>query len=297
MRLTSITKMGGEAATPLPRALTEEIILPGAPAALPSKPGTVRRLATLARSPVSAARGMGFGIRSIIGSDERTRIHATEEAPWRMICALEIASPWGDFIGTGWFAGPRTIITAGHCVFDRAQMGGWASTITVTPGRDGAEKPFGQMRATKFSSTDAWIERQDPDFDVAAIHLPADAAVPADIGWFGVAAYPNDKLTGMSVNVSGYPGDRGDGTEQWWARNRIHRLAPRRIFYDVDTMGGQSGAPVYVLPDARTPPVVIGVHAYGVGGSAAAGQDLNSGPRMIPELTECIAGWIAADAG
>lgn len=295
MRLTSITRTEAEAAVPRPRVLTEERALPGAPSAIPSTAGTARRL--VAAPTRDTGRGAGFGPRSVIGTDERARIHATEEAPWRLICALDITSPWGTFIGTGWFAGPRTIITAGHCVFDPHQMGGWASSITVVPARDGAAQPFGQVRATRFSSTDAWIERQEPDFDIAAIHLPADTGFPADLGWFGVASYPNETLSGLSVNVSGYPGDRGDGTEQWWARNHVRSLTPRRIFYDVDTMGGQSGAPVYIVPDDRSPPVVIGVHAYGVGGSGAMGQALNSGPRFIPEMVECISGWIAADAG
>ena len=74
-------------------------------------------------------------LETIIGPvDSRVRILDTDLDPWRMICNLEIVSPLGRFVGTGWLAGPRTVITAGHCVSAR-MMRGNASSIRVTPGR------------------------------------------------------------------------------------------------------------------------------------------------------------------
>src|SRR5918912_3129628 len=73
---------------------------------------------------------------SVIGpTDDRVRILDTELAPWRMICALRMRGPTGaGAIGTGWFIGPRTVLTAGHCVFSNHFFGGWASSIEVIPG-------------------------------------------------------------------------------------------------------------------------------------------------------------------
>ena len=235
----------------------------------------------------------GVALESIIGADERTRILDTDGAPWRMVCALEIEGPWGNFTGTGWFAGPRTVITAGHLVHDAAQMGGWATRITVTPGRDQTDKPFGTLVSTAFSSTDKWVEAQNPDFDFAAIHLDAADAVDAGRGWFAIGAYADAELLEALVNISGYPLDRGSGTEQWWARNRIKAVTARRIFYDVDTMGGQSGAPAYIVPQAGAAPVVVGIHAYG---DEEGNAGLNSAPRVIPEVAEQIAAWVARDS-
>ncbi|WP_219620585.1 hypothetical protein, partial [Klebsiella pneumoniae] len=51
------------------------------------------------------------------GFDRRSRVLDTNSDPWRKICALEItATDDEQMIGTGWIAGPRLIITAGHCV-------------------------------------------------------------------------------------------------------------------------------------------------------------------------------------
>jgi glutamyl endopeptidase len=235
------------------------------------------------------------GIETVLHDvDERTRVTDVQIAPWRMICCLEIESSFGGIMGTGWFAGPRTLITAGHCVYDTAQMGGWAKSITITPGRDDQNKPFDSIVSEKFSTLDKWQGEQNPDFDIAAIHI--DKPVGDDLGWFSVGALTDAELPGYMVNISGYPFDKGAGVQQWWAKNRIMQVRPRRIFYDVDTAGGQSGAPVFIYESETAPPIVVGVHAYGIGGTP---DDIpirvNSAPRIIPEVIVQIQKWIDQD--
>ena len=108
---------------------------------------------------------------TVIGLDERTRIVSTTTAPWKYVCALDIDAPFGRFIGTGWVVAPQVLITAGHCVYDRNQMGGWAREILVSPGQDREIKPFGTRKVARFSTIDLWQQNQDPDFDIAALHL------------------------------------------------------------------------------------------------------------------------------
>lgn len=243
-------------------------------------------------APLPRRRARLGGLETVIGPDDRTRILDTDQAPWRQICALEIESPFGTFIGTGWFVGPKTLITAGHCVFDSTQMNGWASSITVTPGRSGETKPFGSLQASRFSSVDRWVQSQDPDYDIGCIHL--DQPAPDSLGSFSVAVLSNADLENALVNISGYPGDRGDGREQYFHANRILRVGPRRIFYDVDTFGGQSGSPVWIYEDGSDIPVVVGIHAYGTGGTPADfGILANSAPRIVPEVLEQIKQWMA----
>lgn len=224
---------------------------------------------------------------SILGDvDRRKQILETDLTPWRMICSLEIVSQNGlSYVGTGWFAAPRTVITAGHCVFDPLELGGWARSIKVIPGRDGIEEPFGAVDSTSFSTTDRWLEAQDPDFDYAAIHLGADLGLK--IGTFGLAVLPDADLVDRLVNVSGYPVSPGNGQLQYFHANRVKALTGRRLFYDVDTLGGQSGSPVWAYFDGSESPVVVGIHAYGVGG-----VPFNSGPRILPEVLEVIKDWI-----
>ena len=234
-------------------------------------------------------------LESLLGDgDRRKQILETNLTPWCKICSLEIESQSGlPYIGTGWFVAPRTLMTAGHCVFDPLELGGWAKRITVMPGRNGdAPLPFGTAQSSSFSTTDRWQQAQEEDYDYAAIHLDEDLGTTA--GTFGIAVLPDAELKDRLVNVSGYPVEPGEGRAQYFHSNRVKALTARRLFYDIDTMGGQSGSPVWAYLDGSPDPVVVGIHAYGVGGVPA---DLNvvanSGPRILPEVLEVIKEWIA----
>ncbi len=241
-------------------------------------------------------------LESVMGVDERVRIIDTDLAPWRMICALRMRGPSGaGAIGTGWFVGPRTILTAGHCVFSTQFFAGWASTIEVIPGLTGegdpsVTRPYGSVTSERFSSLDRWVEQEDADFDVGCIHL--DEPLGDVVGWFSVGALSPERLDGFLVNVSGYPADRGMGAEQYHAANRVLRATDRRLFYEVDTYGGQSGAPVWIHEEEGAPPLAVGVHAYGVGGTPASlGMAANSAPRIIPEVLDRLVEWVELDGG
>ena len=241
--------------------------------------------------PLSRPRNV---FESILGDvDRRKQILETDVTPWRMICSLDITSQSGfSYVGTGWFAGPRTVITAGHCVFDPVELGGWAREIKVIPGRNGdAPVPFGEGVSSSFSTTDRWLEAQDPDFDYAAIHLNEDLGTA--VGNFGIGVLPDSELQNRLVNISGYPFSPGEGKSQYFHANRVKALTPRRLFYDVDTLGGQSGSAVWAYLDGSDDPVVVGIHAYGVGGVPAnLNVVANSGPRILPEVLDIIREWI-----
>lgn len=239
---------------------------------------------------------------SVIGIDERVRIIDTDLPPWRMIAALRMRGPSGaGAIGTGWFIGPRTVLTAGHCVFSTHFFGGWATSVEVIPGlrgngSDASLRPYGSTRSERMSSVDRWTEHEDADFDIGCIHL--DEPLGDTVGWFALASMTPEELTGFSVNVSGYPADRGMGSEQYHAANRVLSVTDRRLFYEVDTFGGQSGAPVWIHADETAPPVAVGIHAYGTGGTPAAlGVVANSAPRIIPEVLETLKEWVEQDGG
>ena len=234
-------------------------------------------------------------IETIIGHDDRARILETTKQPWRMICSLDIEAPFGNFFGTGWLVGPKTVLTAGHCVYDAVQMGGWARKIRLSPGRNGDEKPFDSVESEKFTSIDTWLSTQNPDFDVGCIHL--DTAIGLTTGWFSIGALPDADLQDALVNISGYPADKSDGAEQWFDANRVLRVGPRRIFYDVDTYGGQSGAPVWIYEKGSNQPLAVAIHAYGTSGTPEEFRiTANSAPRILPDLLQQIRTWIDADS-
>jgi glutamyl endopeptidase len=278
---------------------------PAAPPATPGHEGTETSEASRSFAHV-AVKGKSGPItppfETVIDRDERVRILETELPPWRMICALRMRGPAGaGAIGTGWFIGPRTVATAGHCVFSTQFFGGWATSIEVIPGLLGAgsddeTRPYGSITSDQLSSVDRWTEAEDPDFDVGCIHLSEPKG--NDVGWFSLASLTPEELIGYLVNVSGYPADRGNGDEQYHSANRVLRVSERRLFYEVDTFGGQSGAPVWIHENEKAPPVAVGIHAYGTGGTP---QDFaieaNSAPRIIPEVLDKLKEWVEQDGG
>jgi V8-like Glu-specific endopeptidase len=219
----------------------------------------------------------------VLGEDDRVQVTSgvTKVYPWRCICSLRITASDGSlWIGTAWLIGPRTLATAGHCVYMHSR-GGWAESIEVIPGRDGAERPFGSCMATEFRSVTGWTEDQDRDYDYGAIVLPPECPYGEQLGWYGILNETDARLTNLLVNLAGYPGDKPAGT-QWFHARSINQVSPKTVVYDIDTAGGQSGAPVWVYRAGNRHGIAI--HTNG----ALSG---NSGTRITAEVYDNLVSW------
>jgi glutamyl endopeptidase len=241
-------------------------------------------------------KGVRVGLETVIGEDDRVKIGDTKNLPWRMIASLKlIPRPplTTTYIGTGWFIDSHTLLTAGHCVHSPTDFDGWIGSIEVSPGRDGSDFPYGTVTATRFSALQQWISSADPDYDIGCIQL--SEPLGDTVGYFKIASLSDSDLTNALVNVSGYPGDLDDGRSQYFHANRVLRTSARRVYYDVDTYGGQSGSPVWVQSSATAEPEAIAVHAYGTGGTAASfGITANSGPRLSADIVATVREWLHA---
>lgn len=200
-------------------------------------------------------------LETVIGRDDRVQITNTRLVPWKRICHLLIEAGDGRrfFSGTGWFIGPRTLATAGHCVYLHG-AGGWARSIKVTPARNGSSSPYGTTTASRFGSVVGWVSSKDRNYDYGVIHLPQPFPA-ADIGSFGFANFPDERLRSSRLNLAGYPGDKPAGT-MWYHGRHAGSLTTTRINYDIDTYGGQSGSPVWVrTADGKR--YAVGIHTNG----------------------------------
>lgn len=235
-------------------------------------------------------------LESVIGTDERVRIFDTNQFPYSAIAALEITAKDGTmYVGTAWFVSETVLITAGHCVFVRDPLhpgaNGWVRSIRVIPGRNGrgpGSEPFRSVTATRFRSVAGWVNHGRAESDYGAIFLPAGATPNGkQVGTFGLKVHSDDKLSALHLNVAGYPADKkGPETQTlWYDVKKTAQVTARQVFYDADTYGGQSGAPVFEVDG--TVRRAVAIHAYGI----SAGVTSNSGTRITTEVFNRIQQW------
>jgi glutamyl endopeptidase len=235
-----------------------------------------RVLASRTDNPYSAAEMVA---EVIIGEDDRRRVYETTKYPYGCICSLSILSRSGvRFVGTGWLADERTVVTAGHCLYMHRE-GGWAALIDVYPGRNGPEKPFA-AKAARVWSTRGWTEQMNAPADYGAIRLDRPVV---EVGTFGYAAESDAALRTAIGNVVGYPADKNG--EMWGHARRFLAVRTDTLVYDIDTYGGNSGGPVIVVRGGD--PVVVGIHNYG-------DYSGNSATRITPVVYQNIEGWAKA---
>lgn len=229
---------------------------------------------------------------SVIGDDGRRRIENTDDYPWRVHASLRITARDGSiWIGTAFFIAPRVLATAGHNLYLHGPVAarrGWVNSIQVMPGRNEADLPFGSVVSSNFHSVRGWTEPEggnpDPDYDYGVIILDEDDDLGNQTGWIGFGTYSDATLRSTTGNLSGYPKDLGNGAQQWYMARRIDSVSSRRIFYDIDTFGGQSGSAVYRIKDGSR--FAIGIHAYGVGS-----RPLNSATRIGRPVFDNLKAW------
>ena len=225
-------------------------------------------------------------VETVHGPDDRVQITDTSAYPWRVHASLLItAADSSSWIGTGWFIGPHTLVTAGHVVYIKnsgvSGRDGWVRSINVMPGRNGSTLPYGQVTSTNFWTVNGWADSGDENFDYAAIILPSDLG--NTVGWFGFGTYPDADLAAATVNISGYPGDEPDGTH-WYDSHQVASVNTHKVHYDIDTFGGQSGGSVYRIINGDR--YGVAVHAYG-------GATTNSGTRINQQVFDNLLSWRA----
>lgn len=215
------------------------------------------------------------------GTDNRVRVWNTRPYPWRTICDLEITAADGSrWQCSGSMIGPRTVLTNGHCVFMHGR-GGWVRSIRVIPGRNGSSEPFGSATSSFYHSVKGWTTSRSSNYDYAAIVLPSNRKLGNTVGWMGLANLSFFSLLGLRVNNSGYPGDKG-GSTQWWNANNILAVTSRRVYYRIDTAGGQSGSPVWRYKNRARH--IVAVHNTG-------GAVFNGGVRLSKPVFNNLVKW------
>ena len=114
----------------------------------------------------------------------------------------------------------------------------------MIPGLDGSYKPYGSAYAVYMRSYQGWTRDRDSNHDFGLITL--DRSIGNSTGWFGYASYAS--VNGLTANLGGYPGDLDNGLRLYYHSGPITSSTTDRVYYTIDTAGGQSGSSVYPAP-------------------------------------------------
>lgn len=174
--------------------------------------------------------------------------------------------------GTAFLVAPNVALTAGHMVYDEEH--GTAINGNFTPGKNSSKDnaPFGVATVRYINSPTKWAQNHDPNYDWAIILLNEN--IGNNCGWVGYRWYHDySACVNMQVEITGYPKYINNGSiiqyNQFAMKGPITSATDNKLWYTIDTSGGNSGGPIWQADDCY----VIGIHTSG-------GTTSNSGTRM-----------------
>lgn len=185
-------------------------------------------------------------------------------------------TPNGNLLNcTGFLYSPSTVLTAGHCVYNRDPSdgpNGFMQDFWVAPGLDwlgSTPFPYGLCTWRAANATNGWIVNGAADADMGEITLQGcGGSLPEQpagfmAGWYGNAAVTfNIDNYGMTLN--GYPIDIGSGDTQYSSSGQIKNTTTTLYEYDADMESGQSGSAVRVPACGNLCSVAVNTHNVGV---------------------------------
>ncbi len=231
----------------------------------------------------SDSPGLEFALEAVIGPDGRARVNNTGVWPWRVHGHMRMRYPNGrTYIGSGTMVNRHHVLTAGHNVYSRAN-GGWATAVSFQAARNDSTLPFGTAQATRLLSVTGWTNNNDSRYDMGMLILGRDLG--NQTGWMGVITGPDSLLLRYRVNVSGYPADKG-GHQMWTMADVIKAVQAERVYYDIDTYGGQSGSGVWSTWSGHTGEKVCSIHTTG-------SQSGNGATRISRPKFDRILDWFS----
>lgn len=212
------------------------------------------------RNYILTKLGSSDNKRTVIGEDERV-------IDWTKSGVVKIMNS-SSYIGSGFVVSDHVIATAAHCAYNEkiSEILLFDNSGNVTLHATPVEShiPYNYCK-----------NNEDETYDYALITVKEDLSDYAcfDLG-VPLNCFANSKPV---VSVTGFPGTIGKPGEKTTVNTHTKHMMytgngivkkindSNLIFYEADTIGGNSGGPVYITESfkGKTYYTVIAIHAYG----------------------------------